>query len=43
MHIVVELLALDLVDKLAAQLVMRNYEGYMKESGPGWTKKEEKT
>jgi len=33
--------ALDLVDKLAAQLVMRNYEGYMKESGPGWTKKEE--
>ena len=35
--------ALDLVDKLAAQLVMRNYEGYMKESGPGWTKKEEET
>ena len=33
--------ALDLVDKLAAQLVMRNYEGYMKESGPGWTKKKE--
>jgi len=33
--------ALDLVDKLAAQLVMRNYEGAMKESGPGWTKKDE--
>jgi preprotein translocase subunit SecY len=32
--------ALDLVDKLTAQLAMRNYEGYMKESGPGWTKKE---
>jgi preprotein translocase subunit SecY len=31
--------ALDLVDKLSAQLVMRNYEGQMKENGPGWTKK----
>ena len=31
--------ALDLVDKLSAQLVMRNYEGEMKENGPGWTKK----
>lgn len=33
--------ALDLVDKLSAQLVMRNYEGAMKEGGPGWTKKDE--
>jgi preprotein translocase subunit SecY len=28
--------ALDLVDRLNAQLVMRNYEGFMKSSGPGW-------
>ncbi|MBA2557323.1 MAG: preprotein translocase subunit SecY [Chloroflexi bacterium] len=32
--------ALELVDKLNAQLVMRNYEGFMKSSGPGWTRKE---
>jgi preprotein translocase subunit SecY len=30
--------ALDLVDRLNAQLVMRNYEGFMKTSGPGWTR-----
>jgi preprotein translocase subunit SecY len=30
--------ALDLVDKLNAQLVMRNYEGFMQSSGPGWTR-----
>jgi preprotein translocase subunit SecY len=29
--------ALDVVDKLNAQLVMRNYEGFMKSSGAGWT------
>ncbi len=32
--------ALELVDKLNAQLVMRNYEGFMKSSGPGWTRKD---
>ena len=33
--------ALDLVDRLNAQLVMRNYEGFVKGggSGPGWAKK----
>ncbi|MBJ02851.1 MAG: preprotein translocase subunit SecY [Planctomycetes bacterium] len=30
--------ALELVDKLNSQLVMRNYEGFMKSGGPGWTK-----
>ena len=35
--------ALDLVDKLSAQLVMRNFEGQMKESGPGWTKQGEES
>jgi preprotein translocase subunit SecY len=30
--------ALDLVDRLNAQLVMRNYDGFMKSSGPGWTR-----
>ena len=30
--------ALDLVDRLNAALVMRNYEGFMKGSGPGWTR-----
>jgi preprotein translocase subunit SecY len=30
--------ALDLVDRLNAQLVMRNYDGFMKTSGPGWTR-----
>jgi preprotein translocase subunit SecY len=30
--------ALDLVDRLNAQLVMKNYEGFMKSSGPGWTR-----
>jgi preprotein translocase subunit SecY len=30
--------ALELVDKLNAQLVMRNYEGFMKAGGPGWTR-----
>ena len=28
--------ALELVDRLNAQLIMRNYEGFMKESGPNW-------
>jgi preprotein translocase subunit SecY len=28
--------AMDMVDKLNAQLVMRNYEGFMKGAGPGW-------
>jgi preprotein translocase subunit SecY len=32
--------ALDLVDRLNAQLVMRNYDGFMKQSGPGWTRGE---
>jgi len=30
--------ALELVDRLNAQLVMRNYDGFMKQSGPGWTR-----
>jgi preprotein translocase subunit SecY len=30
--------AQDLVDRLNAQLVMRNYDGFMKTSGPGWTR-----
>ncbi len=30
--------ALDLVDRLNAQLVMRNYDGFMKQSGAGWTR-----
>ncbi len=33
--------AMDLVDKLNAQLVMRNYEGFMKSSGAGWARKEQ--
>ncbi|MBL8862709.1 MAG: preprotein translocase subunit SecY [Planctomycetes bacterium] len=33
--------ALDLVDRLNAALVMRNYEGFMKGSGPGWTRSAE--
>jgi len=32
--------ALELVDRLNAQLVMRNYDGFMKQSGPGWTRGE---
>jgi len=32
--------ALELVDRLNAQLVMRNYDGFMKQSGPGWTRAE---
>jgi preprotein translocase subunit SecY len=34
--------ALDVVDKLNAQLVMRNYEGFMKggSAGGGWTSKQ---
>ena len=33
--------ALELVDRLNAQLVMRNHGGFMKGSaGPGWTRKE---
>ena len=28
--------AMDLVDKLNAQLVMRNYEGFMKQTGSTW-------
>jgi preprotein translocase subunit SecY len=31
--------AMDLVDKLNAQLVMRNYEGFMKSSGAAWARK----
>ena len=31
--------AMDVVDKLNAQLVMRNYEGFMKSSGAGWARK----
>jgi preprotein translocase subunit SecY len=31
--------AMDLVDKLNAQLVMRNYEGFMKSSGASWARK----
>lgn len=34
--LIVVAVALELVDKLNAQLVMRNYEGFMKESGPNW-------
>ncbi len=34
--------ALDLVDRLNAALVMRNYEGFMKGSGPGWTRSTDK-
>ena len=34
--------ALELVDRLNAQLVMRNYDGFMKSSGPSWTRSEEK-
>ncbi len=30
--------ALELVDRLNAQLVMRNYDGFMKSSGPNWTR-----
>jgi preprotein translocase subunit SecY len=33
--------ALDVVDKLNAQLVMRNYEGFMKSSGAGWTQQQQ--
>ena len=32
--------ALELVDRLNAQLVMRNYDGFMKQAGPGWTRGE---
>jgi preprotein translocase subunit SecY len=35
--------ALELVDRLNAQLVMRNYDGFMKQSGPGWTRGEKET
>jgi len=31
--------ALDMVDRLNAQLMMRNYEGFMKGGGSGWTRK----
>ena len=34
--LIVVAVALELVDRLNAQLVMRNYEGFMKESGPNW-------
>ncbi len=34
--------ALELVDRLNAQLVMRNYDGFMKSSGPSWTRGESK-
>jgi preprotein translocase subunit SecY len=30
--------ALDMVDRLNAQLMMRNYEGFMKGGGAGWTR-----
>jgi preprotein translocase subunit SecY len=33
--------AMDLVDKLNAQLVMRNYEGFMKSSNAGWARKDQ--
>ena len=32
--------ALELVDRLNAQLVMRNYDGFMKTAGPKWTEKQ---
>jgi len=35
--------ALELVDRLNAQLVMRNYDGFMKQSGPGWTRKDDES
>ncbi len=35
--------ALELVDRLNAQLVMRNYDGFMKQSGPGWTRGEKES
>jgi preprotein translocase subunit SecY len=31
--------ALDMVDRLNAQLLMRNYDGFMKSGGSNWTKK----
>ena len=31
--------ALDMVDRINAQLMMRNYEGFMKSGGSGWTRK----
>jgi preprotein translocase subunit SecY len=34
--LIVVAVALELVDRLNAQLIMRNYEGFMKESGPNW-------
>ncbi len=34
--------ALELVDRLNAQLVMRNYDGFMKTSGPRWTQTAER-
>ncbi len=34
--------ALDLVDRLNAQLVMRNYDGFMKQFGPTWTRATDK-
>ena len=34
--------ALELVDRLNAQLVMRNYDGFMKQSGPTWTRTADK-
>ena len=35
--------ALELVDRLNAQLVMRNYDGFMKQSGPSWTRSEKES
>ena len=32
---------LDLVDRLNAPLLMRNYEGFMKSSGAGWARKDQ--
>src|SRR5258708_3066457 len=34
--LIVVAVALELVDRLNAQLVMRNYDGFMKQSGPNW-------
>jgi preprotein translocase subunit SecY len=37
--LIVVSVAMDVVDKLNAQLVMRNYEGFIKSSGAGWSRK----
>jgi preprotein translocase subunit SecY len=35
--LIVVAVAMELVDRLNAQLVMRNYDGFMRTSGPKWT------